>query len=52
MSKFIQEHGLEPCGCFEIYHDKNEPIEFIRQLDHKDAFEKLKETKFVAANLL
>ena len=52
MTKFMNDNKIVPCGSFEIYHNNHDPIEYIMQVDQKEAFDKLKETKFVAANKL
>lgn len=44
--------GIKPVGCAEIYHYNPEPIEYMMYLDHKEVFDKLHSSKFVKANLL
>lgn len=52
ITKFMNKNQLSPVGCFEIYHYNKDPIEYMMFLEHKEVFEELQKTKFVAANLL
>lgn len=52
ITKFMNENQLKPVGCFEIYHFNKDPIEYIMFLENEEVFDRLQQTRFVAANLL
>lgn len=51
-TKLMNKAQLSPVGCIELYHYNKDPIEYMMFLEHKEVFDELQKTKFIAANLL
>ena len=46
----MNEHKIAPVGCIELYPYGPEDIQYIMYFDHKEIFDELQESSFVAAN--
>lgn len=52
VTEYMNEHKIAPVGCIELYPYGPEDIQYIMYFDHKEIFDELQESSFVAANEL
>ena len=48
----MNQHAVTPVGCFELYHYNGDDIEYLMFFDHKEIFDEMQKSTFVAANEL
>ena len=52
ITEFMNQHAVTPVGCFELYHYNGDDIEYLMFFDHKEVFDELQKSTFVATNEL